>query len=178
MKFFAAALFSLLSILGSIRANEAELLAFLEQHLPEVHEVVIELRETDPYDFKEALREAEDAKASFERVRKYSAVGAAAFLEMFRIDFFAVGIADEIVLSDDPDEKARLKTQLTKMIDDSFDHWVVYERARIEQLERVLKQTRERFEEEAGSKAEIIEQDVEQLLRESRQYQRDKRLRN
>ena len=165
-------------MLGTIRADEAEFLGFLKMHVPEVHEVVIELRKSDPVDYQEALREAEAAQANFERVRKYSAEGAAAFLEMFRLDFFAVGIADEIVLSDDPDEKTRLKTELTKMIGESFDQWEIYERARIEQLERALKQTREQFEEEAESKAEIVEQDVEQLLKESRQYQREKQLGN
>lgn len=167
-------LLSMFAIAGAQNGDERDLLQFLKKNAPAVHESVLKLRDSAPADYQEALKESEEARMNYERVRRFSQEGAAACLEMFRIDYFAIGVADEIVLSKDPAERARLKADLTRMIEDSFDQWVIYERARIEQLERAIQQSRKKFEEEAGAKADVVAHDVEQLLEASREHRMGK----
>ncbi|MFT5470149.1 MAG: hypothetical protein ACI8UO_005273 [Verrucomicrobiales bacterium] len=175
MKLLIPIFFLLFAVLASAQeADESELLSFLRTNTKEVYDSVVMLRETDPADYQEALIEAAEAMASYENVRQHSKKGAAAYLKMFEIDYFAIGVADELVLSKDEKEQAELKAELTGMIERSFDQWVIYERARIEQLERAIKAAREKFDEEAATKESVVKQDMEQLLESTRAYQREK----
>lgn len=155
-------------------ANEAALIDFLKKHVPEVHESILQLRKDDPVDYREALKEVADARAEYRKVVSYNDRAAVAYLRMFELDFFAIGVSDQFVRSENREERKQLKEELTDLIDESFAYWVIYERARLDQLEKQLQKARQNFEKEAADKPGVVEQDVEQIIEDSREYLREK----
>jgi hypothetical protein len=87
------------------QVTDADALAFLQKHAPEIHRQVAPLEKSDPQDFRSAL---DDAKQAAAKHAKFVAAGdsaaAAAGLKMYSLDFAAISIANDIVQSKDKAE--------------------------------------------------------------------------
>ena len=94
---------------------------------------------------------------------------------MYRVDFDIIAKSDEWVLTDDAAKKKQLESELRKLIGESFEHWAIYERAKLEKLESDLAAARREYEEAAGAKSKVVEADLKLILEESAEYQREKR---
>ena len=176
MNLYFLILLAFLALLPAVaQANDAEVLRFLKRHVPEIHKACLHLRDTDKLDYENALEGAAEAKVEFERVVKFSKTGADHYLKMYRFDFDIIGKSDEWVLSDDAVEKKRLEADLRQLIGKSFDHWVAYERAKLEKLESDLAEARRDFESAAGSKKKVVEADLQSILEDSSAYQKEKK---
>lgn len=150
-------------------------LAFLKRHAPEIHREVVSLRESDPKGYRDSVEEAAEAAREHAWLLKWGEKAtAAAFLKMYKIDFDAIVVADEIVASDDDKEKKRLKEELRKLVDASFEQWALVEKARVERLEREVAALRRDFEEAMANREDVVAHDCEALLEETRAFRKSK----
>ena len=153
---------------------EAETLAFLKKHDAEIHAFLLDLRQNDRADYRSALADAKIAAREHRNLIEFDAAGAAAYLEMYRIDFEAIGVADQIVLTDDEDRRQELRGELRKLIALSFDQWVIFERAKLRKLAADVESMQQSLAADIKNKSAVVDHDIDALIAESRKYQKEK----
>ncbi|MEM7144661.1 MAG: hypothetical protein AAF591_05970 [Verrucomicrobiota bacterium] len=147
--------------------------AFLKKNAPGVLSEILLLENEDPEGYRVSVEEAAEAAREHGRlVELGERAAAAAYLRMYRIDFDAVAVADEIVMSGDNAERERMKEELRRLVDASFEQWLIVEKARVERLEREVAALREDFEAVKANRAEVVAEDCEALLEETRAFRR------
>ncbi len=154
----------------SHRGDAENAVLFLEKNASEILSELKKLKITDKESYKGALSDAIVAQKEFTKVMGYDPVAAKSYLQMYRNDFEAIGYADEIALSKDPQEIAQLRIELKKLIGQSFEHWVIYERARLKHLQAELTKLKKNFEEDSKQKEAVIKHDMESLIKESKAF--------
>jgi hypothetical protein len=157
------------------QVTDADALAFLQKHAPEIHRQVAPLAKSDPQDFRSAL---DDAKAAAAEHAKFVAAGdtaaAAASLKMYALDFDAIGLADDIVQSKDDAETKQLTAKLREVIAASYEQWAIVEQARIRRMEAELAKLKTELQAALADKNGVVEKDTAALIEECREYQRKK----
>lgn len=157
------------------QSTDADALAFLKKHAPEIHAEISTLKNSEPADYRSALDDARKAAAEHAKlIAAGDAKAAAACVKMYAIDFEAIGVADEIIASKDDAEKARLTTKLRGLIDASFEQWAVVEQARIQRLDRELAALKTDYQQAITDRTKVVERDTAQLIEESRAFQKSK----
>jgi hypothetical protein len=96
---------------------------------------------------------------------------------MYRIDFAAISLSDQILRTSDADEKQKLTVRLRQLIAESFDQWIIVEQARIRRLEKELAGLKVDFQTALTDREKVIERDTLKLIEESRAYQAEKKAR-
>lgn len=173
-RYILPAFLYIVSVTPAIAATEAEVFDFLKKHAPEVYKEMVRLKKEEPKAYKVTWPETHDARQEYLRVRDYNPEAAEAYLKMFRIDFDVVGYSDELVQATDAEKVKQLREKIKEQIGKSFDQWVIYERARLAQLQTQLDKTKQNFEKDAANKAKVVEHDTEVLIQQSRRYYRKK----
>ncbi|MEM9017973.1 MAG: hypothetical protein AAGC68_13245 [Verrucomicrobiota bacterium] len=158
--------------LGQDLPSERELLKRLEDMAPEIHEELRRIEKTDPRIFREELEAAGSAFNEYDRVRGFSETGAAAFWEMYRIDFEAVWYSDKIASlgEGEPEKASELRKELKSLISKSFDSWLVYEEEKLEKVRADLRVAESNLRRHRKEKEAIVEGDTDELIEESRRY--------
>ncbi len=158
-----------LSLLSG-RSGESETLKFLQESAPDVHQELAQLKIAEPDVYNETLNEAVEMHAEYNRVIRFSRKGAAAYLEMYLIDFDAVWYSDEIAKSRDKLKINELTEELSKLISDSFDQWMIYEQEKLKKIAADLEVAAKNLDQNARNKSEIVKDDTHTLIEQSREY--------
>ncbi len=162
--------------IAQAETTEADALAFLKKHAPDIHAKLTALKSADAADYANAL---EDAIQATEEHAKIEASGdteaAAAHVKMYRIDFAAIALSDQILRTKDESEKQVLTTQLRQLISDSFDQWTIVEQARIRRIEKELNNLKTDLQKAITDRDKVIDSDTQKLIEESKAYQATKK---
>lgn len=173
--FHLLATLALLLLPAAAQSTDADTVAFLKTHAPEIHAEISALKNSEPADYRSALDDARKAAAEHAKlIAAGDTKAAAACVKMYAIDFEAIGIADEIIASKDEAEKARLTTKLRGLIDASFEQWAIVEQARIQRLDKELAALKGDYQQAVADRAKVIERDTAKLIEESRAFQKAK----
>lgn len=169
---------ALMFVCGPLRAADmpdAEALAFLKTHAPQIHAQVAPLEMSAPQDFRSAIDDAKKAAAEYEKLTTSGDTAtAAAHLKMYLMDFEAIGIADDIVLTADATEKTKLTAKLRTLIAASFEQWAIVEQARVRRVEAELTKLKAELQQTLADKDKVIEKDTAALIEECRAFQKSK----
>ena len=169
---------ALLIICGPLCAadmTDADALAFLKTHAPEIHAQVAPLEMSAPQDFRSAIDDAKEAAAEHAKLTTSGDTATStAYLKMYAIDFDAIGIADDIVLATDEAEKAKLTAKLRTLITASIEQWAIVEQARVRRVEAELAKLKTELQQALADKGKVIEKDTATLIEECREYQAKK----
>ena len=155
--------------------TEAEIQVYLEKHAPEIAEEARRLKPRHPSDYREVIDEARRAIAEFTKVNRFSPEGARAYWEMYRTDFEAVWYSDQIAEKRKGIESDELKTELKKLIGQSFDYWLIYEKSKLKKIQADLARAETQLKQHEVNRLEIIAEDTESLIEESRRYLKEKK---
>ncbi|MEM8956073.1 MAG: hypothetical protein AAGD22_18105 [Verrucomicrobiota bacterium] len=165
-----------LTTIGLFAQDKLAPMSFLEKEAPELLEDFRWLKKNDPSGYRSSLEDATVAAHEYSHLLKIGEKKtASAYLKMYKIDFEAIGIADEIVTSTDEGERKQLKSSLRKLVAASYEQWVIVERARITRLEQEVARLRKDFESTIQDKAAVIDADVQSLIQESRDFRKSNR---
>lgn len=152
------------------QSSDSEALTFLKTNRPEIHAAIIELKVTDPTDYRNALDHACIATADHARiVATGDTSAAAAYLKMYQIDFDAIGVADELAQTTDEAKKETLTQELRVLIDASFSQWALVEQARIKRLEKELAMLKVDLQKKISDRKNVVESDAQLLIREAKE---------
>lgn len=155
--------------------TDAAALAFLATHAPQIHAQVAPLEKSAPEDFRSAIDDAKEAAAEHAKLTTSGDTAtAAAYLKMYAIDFDAIGVADEIVLTTDEAEKAKLTAKLRTLIAASFEQWTIVEQARVRRVEAELARLKAELQQAVSDKEKVIDKDTAALIGESRAFHQSK----
>lgn len=175
MKTLIITLLCLLSCATLHAQSEAEALDFVKAHHPAIHDKIVALKTTAPDDYQSALDDAEKAAADYARIEASGDKPAMeAFIKMYAIDFAAVTLSDKYLRATNDKDRADLKAQLRVKIAESFDCWVIVERARVKRLEAELAKAKVAIENAVTNREKVITDDTEALINESADYQKTK----
>ena len=169
---------SLLCLLGCTTLHaqsEAEALDFVKKHHAAIHEKITALKTRAPEDYQSAIEDAIRATADHARIEAAGdKEAAAALVKMYAFDFAAITLSDQYLAAKTDSERDSLKQQLRSKIAESYDQWVIVERSRLKRLEAELQKAKTAFEDAVKSRDEVITEDTEALIEESRAFQTDK----
>ena len=179
MKSFTLLALLFLATFTFAEVTEADALAFLKQHAPEILNDITPLKTSDPADYQSALDDAKKATAEFAIIEAAGDTTAmTAYVKMYTLDYQAIDTADQLIAAKDEKEKVVLTTKLTELITASFDQWALVEQARVTRLEKELTNLKADLSQAVGHRAEVIEKDTAKLIEECRAYQTGKAKQN
>ena len=155
--------------------TDADALKFLQKETPKIYEQVAPLEKSDAEDFRSAMDDAKKAATDHAAlIASGDTSTAAAYLKMYELDFQAIALADEIVLTSDEATKQSLTDKLKVVIAASLEQWAIVEQARIRRLEADLAKLKAEFNEAIQNKSKVIDKDTASLIEECRDYQKTK----
>ncbi len=150
---------------GPLTDEEIEkVLAFLAEHLPDLHERVRSLKEENPVLFQAYLRRLRFEIHQLEWLRQHDRKAFREALEEKRLHLEARDLAARYRGTEDEAERERIAEELEGVLGRLFEAEMVAREAKIRRIEEGLKRLRKDLKEQAANKDRLVQERLERLL--------------
>ncbi|GEM_PF-1659282 len=144
-----------------------ETLAFLEVRLPETYADLQQLRRNEPAVFEMEVRNLAHMVRHYGELERNNPELAEGMLRAHRLDHQCRQMAEKIRWASEAEEKARLKEQLRRTLDEIFELRMAERELEVQHLERELNHIRSLLDTRRQAKDQIIDRRMRDLTFES-----------
>lgn len=137
---------------------------FLREHLPELEQEMVSLREEEPGEFLESLEEHMDFVDYLRELKEENRMVFDAVIKAEKLEYQGWAIADQILDEEDPDRQAELRSSLQEMLEQVFDARMLEREAEIKAMTDELDEIKSIMEQRRDRKAQIIRRQLESML--------------
>ena len=145
------------------RGDVADILDAVARMIPELGELLKELRVSEPEEFRETVRRASDIIRDLSQLRHRNKRHFEVRIKDERLEATCRLIGRKYHRADDEDERKKLKEQLKKTLTDLFDHRLSRMKAESDELKRELKRIEKLIKAREKSREGLIERRLDRM---------------
>lgn len=161
---------------GPLTEEETEkVLAFMAEHLPELHERLQTLKEENPARFRAYMRRLRFEVRRLERLRRHDPEAFKGALAEKRLHLEVWHLVVRYRRAEDEPRREAIRDELEDVLERLFEAETVAREGEVRRLEERLKHVRERLKKRTANRDRIIEERLERLLSGERPESRPKR---
>ena len=143
-----------------------DILGFMKENMPWMHEEMATLRQTDPDRFRQLCRRLRFEIGQLRAMKERDPEGFRQALEAKRLKFHSGVLAAKVRAAQSPEEREQLAAKLRKTLERQFQLETATQEAAIRRLEERIAAVRKELQERAARRKEILQQRLDQLMSE------------
>ena len=144
----------------------ADILGFMKENMPWMHQEMATLHQTDPDRFRQVCRRLRFEIGQLRALKERDPEGFRQALEAKRLKFHSSVLAAKVRAAQSPEEREQLAAKLRKTLERQFQLETATQEAAIRRLEERIAAVRKELQERAARRKEILQQRLDQLMSE------------